>query len=203
MQAKWNSLSLRGNLATQSISSALLSYMVGAQPPYGGSFLSQELGAAGSQRGRNCQCLSPHTLSLSLTQCPFVLVVPHPSGHGLSCGEAIAREPLPPVGSEPPGPAWSHIQSCQALGWHLGFSGCIWVVPQGPVSPPPPPNGQDLGTREGRMGSHEAHPAHEGLQRELRARSQPQHSLVLSGTGVCVCVLSCSVMSDSMRPHGL
>ena len=94
MQAKWNSLSLGGNLATKSISSALLSYMVGAQPPYGVGFLSQELGEAGSQRGRNCQCLSPHTPSLSLTQCPFVPVVPRPSGHGLSWVEAVAREPL-------------------------------------------------------------------------------------------------------------
>ena len=94
MQAKWNSLSLGGNLATKSISSALLSYMVGVQPPYGGSFLSQELGEAGSQRGRNCQCLSPHTPSLSLTQGPFVPVVSHPSGHGLSWVEAVAREPL-------------------------------------------------------------------------------------------------------------
>ena len=30
------------------------------------------------------------------------------------------------------------------------------------------------------MGSHKTHPAHEGLQRELRARSQSQHSLVFS-----------------------
>ena len=148
MQAKWNCLLLGGNLATKSISSALLLYMVGVQPPYGGSFLSQELGEAGSQRKKLPVPFSPYSLPLSHTMplCPCgpsSLRAWPELGRGRCQGAYFQL--LPPVGSEPPGPAWSHIQSYQALGWHPGFSGFIWVVPQGPVSPryptPPPPSG--------------------------------------------------------------
>ena len=93
MQAKWNCLLLGGNLATKSISSALLLYMVGVQPPYGGSFLSQELGEAGSQRKKLPVPFSPYSLPLSHTM-PLCPCGPYPSGHGLSWVEAVAREPI-------------------------------------------------------------------------------------------------------------
>ena len=84
---------------------------------------TRQLGEAGSMRGRNCPVhSSPGPLSLPHTM-PLCPCGPHSLGHGLSWVEATDREPLgfqhlplaTAVRGEPPGRAWSHIQSPWAL----------------------------------------------------------------------------------------